>query len=229
MASRRGFDLRRRHTRDRRVDQDAHTAWPARPTGTWYAGVVGRIATRSQMSADAYLAWEREQPTKHEFFRGEVFAMAGGSPRHNALCSRINRSLGNALEGRGCVVLTSAQRVSVGAGERYVYPDVSVVCGALDIQKNDALANPTIVVEVLSATTEPYDRGLRWEGYQRLGSLQDYVLVSQSEPRIEHFRRAPDGSWIYRAAGPGDPVKLSTDTVLTVDDVFAGAFEIPAD
>jgi Uma2 family endonuclease len=181
------------------------------------------------MGADEYLLWERGQPTKHEFFRGEVFAMAGASPRHNTLCSRINRALGNAVEGRGCVVLTSDQRVGVGAGERYVYPDVSVVCGALDIEKDDVLANPTMLVEVLSTTTEPYDRGLKWEGYQRLGSLQDYVLVSQSEPRIEHFRRAPDGSWIYRAAGPGEQLKLSTGAVLVVDDVFAGAFEVPGD
>jgi Uma2 family endonuclease len=181
------------------------------------------------MTADEYFAWEREQATKHEFFRGEVFAMAGGSPRHNALCSRINRSLGNALEGGGCVVLTSDQRVGVGAGERYVYPDVSIVCGALDVRPNDVLVNPTMLVEVLSATTEQYDRGLKWEGYQRIGSLQDYVLISQTEARIEHFRRAPDGSWIYRAAGSGQHVTLSTGAVMAVDDVFAGVFEIPGD
>lgn len=188
-----------------------------------------RIATRSKMTADEYLAWEREQPTKHEFFRGEVFAMAGASPRHNALCARLHRSLGNALEGRGCVVLTSDQRVSVGAAERYVYPDVTVVCGALEVLKQDVLANPTMLVEVLSSTTEPYDRGLKWEGYQRLGSLQDYVLVSQSEPRVEHFQRSADGTWIYRAAGAGEHVKLSTGEVLGVDDVFAGVFELPGD
>lgn len=181
------------------------------------------------MTADEYLVWEREQPTKHEFFQGEVFAMAGASARHNALCSRNNRSLGNALEGRGCVVLTSDQRVSVGAGERYVYPDVNVVCGALEIQKRDVLVNPVLLVEVLSAATEQYDRGLKWEGYQRLGSLQDYVLVSQSEPRVEHFRRAPDGSWIYRAVGQGERVTLSMGVELVVDDVFSGVFEIPGD
>jgi Uma2 family endonuclease len=190
---------------------------------------VGRIATRSQMTADEYLVWERAQPEKHEFFRGEVFAMAGGSPRHNAVCSRVNRALGNLLEARGCVVLTSDQRVSVGDGERYVYPDVSVVCGPLDIQKHDVLANPTMIVEVLSTTTEPYDRGLKWEGYQRLGSLQDYVLVSQSEPRVEHYQRAPDGSWIYRAAGPREHVKLSTGVSIPVDEIFAGVFELPGD
>ena len=161
---------------------------------------MSRVATRSQVTADEYLTWERVQPAKHEFFHGEVFAMAGGSPRHNALCARVSGTLGNALDARGCVVLSSDQRVGIAAGAHYVYPDVSVVCGPLDLELNDVLTNPTSVVEVLSSTTEQYDRGLKWEGYQRLGSLQDYVLVSQSEARIEQFRRGPDGSWIYRAA-----------------------------
>lgn len=175
------------------------------------------------MTAEEYLAWEHAQPAKHEFFHGEVFAIAGGSPRHNALCVRISRSLGNA------VVLSSDQRVGIGAGERYVYPDVSVACGALDIRLHDVLANPTMLVEVLSSATEQYDRGLKWDGYQRLGSVQDYILVSQGEPRIEHFLRAPDGSWIYRAASAGDRLTLSTGAVLVVDEIFSGVFEIPGD
>lgn len=181
------------------------------------------------MTADDYLGWERAQSTKHEFFHGEVFAMAGGSPRHNALSVRVSRVLGNALDGHGCVVLSSDQRVGMTDGAHYVYPDVSVVCGALDLQKNDVLMNPTALVEVLSSTTEQYDRGLKWEGYQRLGSLQDYVLVSQAEARIEQFRRGPDGSWIYRAAGPGERLTLATGVVVVVDELFTGSFELPGD
>src|SRR5438552_2852544 len=112
---------------------------------------MGRIATRSQMAAEAYLAWEREQPEKHEFFQGEVFAMAGASPRHNALCARFSTALDVALRASGCVVLISDQRVGFASRTRYVYPDLSVVCGRLEIESNDVLLNPTILVEVLSS------------------------------------------------------------------------------
>jgi len=179
------------------------------------------------MTADEYLAWEREQPTKHEFFHGEVFAMAGGSPRHNALCGRIITFASNALP--RCVVLTSDQRVTMASRGRYVYPDVSIVCGGVEIETGDVLLNPTILVEVLSASTEQYDRGLKWEGYQRIASLVDCVLVSQAEPRIEHYRRAADGSWTYRAAGTGERVILSTGVALVVDEVFAGVLDLPGD
>jgi Uma2 family endonuclease len=190
---------------------------------------MGRVAARSEMTAEAYLAWERAQPTKHEFFHGEVFAMAGASPRHNALCNLCGTALTVALRSRGCVVLTSDQRVTMSSGGRYVYPDVSVVCGPLEIESNDVLANPTIIIEVLSGSTEQYDRGLKWEGYQRIATLADYVLVSQGEARIEHFRRAADGTWNYRAAGPGERVTLSTDVALIVDDLYAGVLDLPGD
>ncbi len=87
-----------------------------------------------RMTADAYLAWEREQPTKHEFFHGDVFAIAGGSPRHNVLCGNLVTALNNALRPRGCAVLTSDQRVTTVSGGRYVYPDVNVVCGAIETE-----------------------------------------------------------------------------------------------
>jgi Uma2 family endonuclease len=178
-----------------------------------------------------YLAWERLQPVRHEFFDGEVFAMAGGSLRHNALSSNVNAALHGALRGRGCVVLSSDQRVGVGAGDRYVYPDVTVVCNAvvLVVGTSDVVANPTILVEVLSSSTEQYDRGLKWEGYQRLGSLTDYILVSQVEPRIEHFRRDGGGAWIYRSAGAGERSILSTGIELSVDDIFAGVLALAGD
>jgi Uma2 family endonuclease len=188
-----------------------------------------RVAARSQLTAEEYLAWEREQVDKHEFFQGEVFAMAGGSPRHNELCGNVIFALKTALQSRGCRVLPSDQRVSFMARTRYVYPDVSVTCGALELEGNDVLLNPQILVEVLSSSTEQYDRGLEWEGYQRLASLTDYVLVSQAEPRIEHFQRASDGSWTYRAAEAGGRVVLSNGATLVVDDIFARVFDLPGD
>jgi Uma2 family endonuclease len=192
---------------------------------------VGRVAERSALSPQEFLDWERQQPVRHEFFRGEVFAMAGGSVRHNALSARVIAQLDGALRGRGCVVMSSDQRIGIGSGERYVYPDVSVVCGQVVLEPgtSDVVTNPTILVEVLSGSTEQYDRGQKWEGYQRLASLTDYVLVSQSEARIEHFRRGEPGLWIYRAAGAGERVVLSGGAELVVDALFDGVFSLPGD
>jgi Uma2 family endonuclease len=128
-------------------------------------------------------------------------------------------------------VHTSDQRVGFGAGERYVYPDASVVCGEMRLEPgtSDVLTNPCLILEVLSASTEAYDRGLKWEGYQRMPSLTDYLLVSQAVARIEHFRRQADGSWIYRAARSGERVVLAQGSELDVDAIFAGVFELPGD
>ncbi len=157
--------------------------------------------------------------------------MAGGSLRHNALCSSVNAALHATVARSGCTVLSSDQRVRMAEGDRYVYPDVTVVCGPVMLEEGatDVLSNPTIVVEVLSASTEQYDRGQKWEGYQRLPSLTDYVLVSQTEPRIEHFRRGPDGTWIYRAAQAGESLELSLGVLLDVDAIFRGVVELPSD
>lgn len=189
-----------------------------------------REARRSGVSPAQYLIWEREQAERHEYFRGEVFAMAGGSVRHNALGAALMRELGTLLP-RSCHVLSSDQRIGLGAGERYVYPDVSVVCGSVTIEAGttDVVENPTILVEVLSGSTESYDRGLKWEGYQRLASLTDYVLVSQAEARLEHFQRAPSGTWLYRAAGAGESLTLSQGVTLSVDAVFQGTLDLPGD
>lgn len=184
-----------------------------------------RVAERSQVSVEEYLAWERLQEEKHEYFEGEIYAMAGGSVRHNHLSFQVAAALGLALRGR-CLVLGSDQRVRTRE-RRYVYPDATVVCGALVVEQDDVLVNPAIVVEVLSPTTEQYDRGLKWDGYQSLASLTDYVLVSQDRPRIEHFGRAGDGRWVYTAANAGERITLTGGAVLEVDAIFAGALELP--
>lgn len=183
------------------------------------------------MTADEYLAWEREQAGKHEFFHGEVFAMAGGTPRHNALGVSIGAELRAVLRSRGCSVLSSDQRLAFPPHERYVYPDVTVICGPPVFQPgtDDVITNPTILVEVLSASTEEYDRGLKWTGYQRIASLTDYLLVAQAEARIEHYRRNSDGSWTYRAAGPGEELVLTGGGTFAIDAIYAGVLELPGE
>jgi Uma2 family endonuclease len=192
---------------------------------------MARVAERSRLSPPEYLAWEREQPIRHEFFHGDVFAMAGGSPRHNALCSNVNAALHGALRGRGCLVFSSDQRIGVGSGERYVYPDVTAVCGTVVMEagSGDVIANPTILVEVLSSSTEQYDRGLKWEGYQRLPSLSDYLLISQAEARIERFSRDEGGAWLYRSVSAGEKVTLRNGAELDVDAIFSGVFAVAGD
>jgi Uma2 family endonuclease len=192
---------------------------------------MGRVAERSKLTATEYLAWEREQPAKHEFFHGEVFAMAGGTPRHNALGVSMSAELRAVLRSHGCSVLSSDQRLAFPPEARYVYPDVTVICGPPAFQPgtHDVITNPSILVEVLSSSTEEYDRGLKWTGYQRIGSLTDYLLVAQAEARIEHYRRNADGSWTYRAAGPGEQIALTGGGAFAVDAIYAGVFDLPGD
>ena len=180
------------------------------------------------MTAEQFLAWERVQPERHEYFRGEVFAMAGGTPRHNALAAAMTIALGNALRGGPCRVLSADQRIAARKDEHYVYADASAVCGRIELQSDttDVLANPGIVVDVLSKRTEAYDRGLKWNGYQRLGSVTDYLLVSQSAPHIEHYRRERDGHWHYSVNEAGGKVVLSNGAEIDVDAVYEGVFEL---
>lgn len=189
-----------------------------------------RVAVRSGVTAAEFLDWEREQATRHEYWNGEIFDMAGGSPRHAALSSRVARALSASPGGKDCEVFSSELQLGL-PGDRYVYGDVTVVCGEVQLQRGSeaTVENPSVVVEVLSKSTEEYDRGFKWDGYRRLASLTDYVLVSQAVARIEHFLRRPDGSWIYRVAEAGGRITLSNGAVLDVDGLFAGVFEIPGD
>jgi len=182
------------------------------------------------MTALEFLAWEREQEGKHEWFDGEIFAMAGGTLRHNALGAAVAGELRAALRGGTCHVLSSDQKIAARPDKHFVYADASVVCGPRELAPDttDVLANPSIIVEVLSAGTQGYDRGLKWEGYQRIAALRDYVLVSQASARVEHFQREAEGSasWRYRQLGPGEVVTLWNGARLDVDALFAGMFEL---
>lgn len=157
--------------------------------------------------------------------------MAGASPRHNALTAAITGELVMALRGGSCRVVSAVQRIAARGSEHYVYADASVVCGAFELQPGttDVLTNPRVVVEVLSKRTEAYDRGLKWESYRTLPSVTDYLLVSQTAARIEHYQRQPNGEWIYRVAEAGGSVRLSVGAALSVDAIFAGVLDLPAD
>lgn len=195
-------------------------------------GEAARDRTRDPMSVGEYLVWEKDQRDKHEYHLGEVFAMAGGSLRHNLLSNAIGAELRGALRGKGCHVLSSDQRVSASAGERYVYPDAVVACGGVKIDAaSGGIVNPSIIVEVLSTSTEGYDRGEKWGAYQRLASLTDYLLVAQGSIRVEHYQRTneSDVSWRYQVLGPGAVVALTNGAQVAVDAIYEGAFEVEGD
>jgi Uma2 family endonuclease len=177
---------------------------------------------RHRYSYAEYLAYERDSELKHEYDNGEILAMAGGSRRHNALALRVGAAL-DAARAPGCVAFQSDQKVRVLATGRTTYPDVTVVCGKIEGDPADpqdaTITNPTLLVEVLSPSTEQEDRGRKWRHYQLLPSLQEYVLVSQDEARVERFRRLPGGSWEYTEATAGT-VPLSTGAELDLDRLY---------
>ena len=176
-----------------------------------------------------YLEQERTSDVKHEFVNGEIFDMAGGTIEHGRLASTVNAALRTQSRGRPCEVYSSDVRVRVLATGLATYPDTSVVCGRLERDPADAntIVNPVVLVEVLSDSTEGYDRGEKFAHYQRLPSLKEYVLVSQRSPRIEVFRRNEDGnSWTLLIAQAGERVSLaSIGCELAVDEMYANALE----
>jgi Uma2 family endonuclease len=152
---------------------------------------------KTLLTPEQYLARESAADFKSEFFAGEMFAMAGGSPDHALIAGNLIRELGNALKRGPCRVRGSDLRVKVGATGLYTYPDVSVVCGELrtEDRRHDTLLNPTLIIEVLSDGTEKYDRTVKFDHYRKLDSLQEYALVSQHEARVERYVRQAEGSW----------------------------------
>jgi Uma2 family endonuclease len=182
-------------------------------------------------TAAEYLAWEKTQPIKHELFDGEVLARPIESSKHYALCVGTIIALNAALRGRDFVGLMADRQIVIGDGTCYAYPDVGAVIGEVELGDGtrNVIANPTILAEVLSQGTERHDRGLKWLSYQRLPSLADYLLVSQSAVRIEHFRRDAGSRWSYRAFGPGERLALTDGVVLDVDAIFAGVLKLFGD
>ena len=183
---------------------------------------MSRPAALPRMSDAEYLELERTSEMKHEYLRGEVFAMARGTPEHARLAANIIGELTAALRGRPCSVFTSDARVRIEVTDRATYPDVTVVRGRLEHAADDpdSITNPVVIVEILSDATEADDRGEKFAHYRRLASLREYVLVSQRARRLEVYRRR-DERWLLDEAGTGESLRLeSIDVVLSVDEVY---------
>ncbi len=150
------------------------------------------------ISPNEYLRRERAAQTKSEFFQGEMFAMAGGSATHSLISANFLGEVRQALKQKNCVAYNSDLRVKVSPSGLYTYPDATIVCGMqhFEDELNDTLLNPTLVAEVLSDSTEKYDRGRKSDQYRQNESLQEIVLISQANVHIECYRRQPQGGWL---------------------------------
>nr|MBA3322623.1 Uma2 family endonuclease [Pyrinomonadaceae bacterium] len=182
---------------------------------------------KTLLTPKEYLAIERQSEFKHEYFAGEMFAMVGASKRHNLITANIIRILGNQLLERPCNVYSSDMRVKVNATGKYIYPDVVMACEEeqFDDAENDTLLNPVVVIEVLSESTEAYDQGKKFEQYQFVESLTEYLLIAQEPFRVEQYVRQSDREWRYSEYHHADDVvKISViDCELTLKDVYAKA------
>lgn len=192
---------------------------------------MSQAAAALRMTPAEFLAWERVQPERHQYVGGEVFAMAGASREHNVAVANVVTRLNLALAKGPCDVYPSDMRVAVPGAGLYTYPDVSVVCDPPDMTGDtpDTLLNPSVIVEVLSPSTEAYDRGDKFAAYRSLASLRDYVLVSSTQVLVEHYARQSDGSWLLREARAGGRITLSIGVELAVEDVFLKVFPAKAE
>jgi len=179
----------------------------------------------TRLNEAEYRRLERQAETKSEYFEGEMFAMAGGTRPHSLVATNLLRELSARLKDTDCVVYNSDLRVKVEPTGLFTYPDVSVACGRqrfLDAEE-DTLLDPIVFIEVLSDSTEAYDRGKKFEHYRQIPTCREFLLVSQKEPRIEQFIRQANGEWTLReAAGLEAEIRLpSLGIVLPLAEVFA--------
>jgi Uma2 family endonuclease len=161
---------------------------------------MGLPQRKAWFSPEDYLAFERDAQVKHEYLDGEIYAMAGGSPPHNQIGFNTTVALGSQIRGRNCRGYTADQKVRSDPQDMFSYPDITIVCGEpiFHDQQKDVVLNPTVIIEVLSPTTEAFDRTEKFARYRTIKSLRDYLLIAQDRPCIEHFvRQKGKRQWMY--------------------------------
>jgi Uma2 family endonuclease len=183
------------------------------------------VAPKPYVTFADFVALEEKSATKHEWLDGVVYDMSGGTPDHSGIKAAVVGELRNLLRGKRCRVFDSDLAIRVLSTGLLTYPDASIVCSTLEKDPDDrnAVTNPRVIVEVLSDSTEAYDRGEKFAHYRRIPSLMEYVLISQKEPRIEVWRRNASDKWeLAEEALSGQTAKLtSIECALSVDEVYA--------
>jgi Uma2 family endonuclease len=191
-----------------------------------YVQAVSSPAASAFTEAE-YLALERVSERKHEFIDGLIVAMAGARPPHHVIAANMTAALVQLARARGCLTMTSDQRVHVPTTGLYTYPDVTVVCGERRYDQGEppSLLNPTLIVEVTSDSTEDFDRGKKFLHYQAIPEFSEYVIVSHRERRIDHFRRLDDGEWHLSTLGrDGASIELpALGGSITLEDAYDNA------
>ena len=173
---------------------------------------------------EEYLDLERQSEIRHEFLDGTVYAMAGESPTHSAICFNLAATIGVQLRGTNCRGFSPNMKVRAGEAGLYAYPDLAIACGEVFFhdKHGGVLLNPTVIFEVLSRSTQAYDRGEKFERYKSIETLRDYVLVSQDWPCLEHFSLQSDGTWAH-AELEGADAALTLDSIncrVTLADIY---------
>lgn len=176
-------------------------------------------------SPEQYLSLERVSEIRHEYLDGSVYAMSGESPEHSTICFNLYVAVGLQLKGTSCRGFSPNMKIRTDTGGLYAYPDLAVVCGEPKFhdERRDVILNPTVIFEVLSRSTENYDRGEKLLRYTtQIESLRDYVLIAQQRPRVECFSRQPDGTWASsEVEGLGNTLALpSINCRISLADVY---------
>ncbi len=182
------------------------------------------LQPKPRLTPEDYLALERSADFKSEYFDGEIFAMTGASAEHNIITLNVGSEIRRQLKNRPCTAYSNDMRVKVDPTGLYTYPDLVVVCGKAQLEDAhlDTLLNPTLIVEVLSDSTEAYDRGRKFEHYRKLESLAEYVLIAQHRPHVESYRRQPDQQWLLtECSGLDGKLRLhSIDCELALAEIY---------
>jgi len=171
--------------------------------------VTTMALAQQHLSLQDYLDWENQQPERHEYYRGEVFAMVGARRVHGRVVSNLNRRLAEQLDGTPCQVFPEGMKLQI-ADDAIFYPDLMVTCDAADLTTEMIFRAPTLLVEVLSPTTQAYDRGLKFAVYRRLPSLREYIVVDPEARRVEGFRRNEQGQWVLHDMSEGPALEAAS-------------------
>ena len=184
---------------------------------------MSSVAAQTYLTPQEYIIAERKATLKSEYLSGEIVAMSGASHAHNLITVNTVNGLYNQLAEKGCRVFASDMRVGINAGDSYFYPDVTVVCERPRFEDNefDILLNPIVVIEVLSQSTEAYDKGEKFKRYRQLASLQEYILISQDHVRVE-YRLRQGKNWVFSELTSLEDVLqfISVDTELSLQQIY---------
>jgi Uma2 family endonuclease len=176
-----------------------------------------------RFTPEEYFAWEEQQLERHEYINGEVYAMSGGTVNHGRIAIKITSMLDNHLDNSGCITGNSDVRINILESDDYSYPDASATCDAIDKSGTQYIAYPCLIVEVLSDSTEAYDRGEKFYRYRRNPVLQDYILVSAKSIAIDLYRKNNAGEWTIVNYRAGDVVELkSINLSFPIEQVYRG-------